>query len=218
MVLRFEAVEKSFRDSEGRVPVLRDISFGLEAGQTLALRGESGSGKSTLLHIAGALEDADSGQVWVSGQDLTQMDDRARAALRRTDIALVFQQFNLIPSLSVAANIAFQAALAGPVDRAHIDQIVQALGLSAQLNKYPEALSGGQQQRVAIARAIAVKPKLMLADEPTGNLDSVNGAAIMDLLFSLRDQYGATLVLVTHDPVLAERCDRTIALADGRIA
>ena len=138
MVLRFEAVEKSFRDSEGRVPVLRDISFGLEAGQTLALRGESGSGKSTLLHIAGALEDADSGQVWVSGQDLTQMDDRARAALRRTDIALVFQQFNLIPSLSVAANIAFQAALAGPVDRAHIDHIVQALGLSAQLNKYPE--------------------------------------------------------------------------------
>lgn len=217
MVLRFEAVEKSFRDSEGRVPVLRDISFGLEAGQTLALRGESGSGKSTLLHIAGALEDADSGQVWVSGQDLTQMDDRARAALRRTDIALVFQQFNLIPSLSVAANIAFQAALAGPVDRAHIDQIVQALGLSAQLNKYPEALSGGQQQRVAIARAIAVKPKLMLADEPTGNLDEDTAEDVLEQMLALVAQTGAALMVVTHSPAIAARMDRQLHLRGGRL-
>ena len=129
-MLKFEAVHKSFRDSEGTVPVLKGISFDLEAGQTLALTGESGSGKSTLLHIAGALEAADAGRVWVAGQELTQHNDSGRAASRRTDIALVFQQFNLIPSLTVAANISFQSALSGQVDQTHVEQVVDALGLS----------------------------------------------------------------------------------------
>jgi putative ABC transport system ATP-binding protein len=217
MVLKFEAVQKSFHDSEGLVPVLRDVSFELEAGQTLALRGESGSGKSTLLHIAGALETADAGNVWVSGQNLTTLDDRARAAMRRTDIALVFQQFNLIPSLAVAANIAFQSALSGPVDKDHIEQIVSALGLSSHVKKYPEALSGGQQQRVAIARAIAAKPKLMLADEPTGNLDEATADDVLEQMLKLVTQTGAALMVVTHSPNIAARMDRQLHLQGGRL-
>ncbi len=215
MVLRFEAVQKSFRDSDGLVPVLRDVSFDLEAGQTLALRGESGSGKSTLLHIAGALEAADAGHVWVSGRDLTKLDEGARADLRRTDIALVFQQFNLIPSLTVAANISFQSALSGRVDQAHIEQIVAALGLSDQMKKYPEALSGGQQQRVAIARAIAAKPKLMLADEPTGNLDEATADDVLEQMLKLVAQTGAALMVVTHSPNIAARMDRQLHLRSG---
>jgi putative ABC transport system ATP-binding protein len=217
MVLRFETVQKSFRNNEGQVPVLRDVSFELEAGQTLALRGESGSGKSTLLHIAGALEAADAGRVWVSDRDLTSLDDGARAALRRTDIALVFQQFNLIPSLTVAANIAFQSALSGPVDKAHIDQIADALGLSSQMAKYPEALSGGQQQRAAIARAIAARPKLMLADEPTGNLDEDTANTVLDQMLKLVAQTGAALMVVTHSPAIAARMDRELHLKSGRL-
>jgi len=218
MVLRFDAVQKSFRDSEGLVPVLRDVSFELEPGQTLALRGESGSGKSTLLHIAAALEAADAGRVWVSGQDLTQLDDGARAALRRTDIALVFQQFNLIPSLTVAANIAFQSALSGRVDKPHIEQIVTALGLTEHMKKYPEALSGGQQQRVAIARAIAARPKLMLADEPTGNLDEATANDVLEQMLKLVAQTGAALMVVTHSPGIAAHMDRQLHLQAGRLA
>ena len=215
MVLKFEAVHKSFRDSEGTVPVLQGISFDLEAGQTLALTGESGSGKSTLLHIAGALEAADAGRVWVAGQELTQLNDSGRAALRRTDIALVFQQFNLIPSLTVAANISFQSALSGQVDQTHVEQVVDALGLSDQMKKYPEALSGGQQQRVAIARAIAAKPKLMLADEPTGNLDEGTAEDVLEQMLKLVAQTGAALMVVTHSPNIAARMDRRLHLRSG---
>jgi putative ABC transport system ATP-binding protein len=215
MVLKVDDVEKSFRDSEGLVPVLRGVSFELAAGQTLALRGESGSGKSTLLHIAGALEAADAGDVWVNEQNLTQLDDAGRAALRKTDIALVFQQFNLIPSLSVEANIWFQAALSGKTDPDHIAQIIGALGLSDHLKKYPEALSGGQQQRVAIARAIAAKPKLMLADEPTGNLDESTAGDVLEQMLALVAQTGAALMVVTHSPAIAARMDRQLHLRNG---
>jgi putative ABC transport system ATP-binding protein len=215
MVLKVDGIEKSFRDSEGLVPVLRGVSFELAAGQTLALRGESGSGKSTLLHIAGALEAADAGDVWVNEQNLTQLDDAGRAALRKTDIALVFQQFNLIPSLSVEANIGFQAALSGKTDPDHIAQIIGALGLSDHLKKYPEALSGGQQQRVAIARAIAAKPKLMLADEPTGNLDESTAGDVLEQMLALVAQTGAALMVVTHSPAIAARMDRQLHLRNG---
>ena len=218
MVLRVEAVRKSFRNSDGIVPVLQDVSFELEAGQTLALRGESGSGKSTLLHIAGALEAADAGRVWVSGRDLTMLDDNGRAYLRRTDIALVFQQYNLIPSLTVAANISFQSALSGKVDLAHIEQISAALGLSDQMKKYPEALSGGQQQRVAIARAIAARPKLLLADEPTGNLDEETAEDVLEQMLKLATQAGTALMVVTHSPNIAARMDRQLHLRSGRLA
>ncbi len=193
----------------------KGVSFELEASDTLALRGESGSGKSTLLHIAGALEAADAGRVWVSGKELTQLNDVKRAQLRRTDIALIFQQFNLIPSLTVAANIAFQSALSGTPDLVHIKHIVSALGLEEQMQKYPEALSGGQQQRVAIARAIAAKPKLLLADEPTGNLDEITAQSVLDQMLKLVAQTGTALMIVTHSTNIAARMKRQLSLRNG---
>lgn len=218
MLLELEAVQKSFGDSEEAVAVLRDISFTLDHGQTMALTGESGSGKSTILHIASGLETPDAGLVRVAGQDLTAMTDSGRAALRRTDIALVFQQFNLIPSLDVAANITFQAALSGAVDQPFVDHLVSALGLSDQVRKYPEALSGGQQQRVAIARALAARPKLMLADEPTGNLDEATADAVLQQMLELVAETGAALMVVTHSPSVAARMDRSLHLSGGKVA
>lgn len=215
MVLEFRNVEKSFRTSDGSVPVLRGVSFSLKAGETLALTGESGSGKSTMLHIASGLETADAGAVLIGGNDLTKMDDGTTAALRRSDIALVFQQFNLIPSLSVAANISFQAALSGNVDQGYVDEIVAALGLSSHLRSYPESLSGGQQQRVAIARALAARPKLMLADEPTGNLDETIADAVLAQMLNLVALTGAALMVVTHSPAVAARMERRLHLRGG---
>lgn len=217
MVLEFQEVRKSYRDSDGAVPVLRGISFVLRAGETLALTGESGSGKSTVLHIASGLEAADAGAVRVAGRDLAGLDDRALAVLRREQIALVFQQFNLIPSLNVGANISFHAALAGRMDQPLIDRLVAALGLGVQLRKYPEALSGGQQQRVAIARALAARPRLMLADEPTGNLDEGTAAKVLDQMLDLVAQTGAALMVVTHSPAIAARMDRQLHLRGGQL-
>ena len=215
MVLRVESVQKSFRNNEGWVPVLRNISFNLEAGQTLALRGESGSGKSTLLHISGALELADTGRVQIAGYDLSKLNDAGRAYLRRTDIAIIFQQFNLIPSLTVAANISFQAALSGRTEKAHMEKVIAALDLSDQLKKYPESLSGGQQQRVAIARAIIAKPKLLLADEPTGNLDEATADSVLEQMLELVTMTGSALMVVTHSPTVAARMDYQLHLKGG---
>lgn len=217
-LLDITSVQKSYVHGTGKIPVLQGVTLRLGPGQTLALTGESGSGKSTLLHIAAGLEAPDAGAVHVMGQDITAMDDSARAALRRRDIALVFQQFNLIPSLSVAANVSFQAALAGPVDAAYVAALVEALGLSEQMSKYPEALSGGQQQRVAIARALAARPKLLLADEPTGNLDEQTGAAVLEQMLDLVRQSGTALMVVTHSPNVAARMDQTLHLRGGKIA
>ncbi|MEL7256832.1 MAG: ABC transporter ATP-binding protein [Pseudomonadota bacterium] len=215
MVLEFDTVKKSYRDSEGIVPVLRGISFGIEPGQTLALTGESGSGKSTVLHIAGGLEAPDAGGVFVAGNNLASMDDGALAEMRRTEIALVFQQFNLIPSLTVAANISFQAALSGRLNEAYINQLVDSLGLTEHLHKFPEVLSGGQQQRVAIARALAAKPKILLADEPTGNLDETTADDVLEQMLDLVAQTGAALMVVTHSSKIAARMDREIHLHGG---
>jgi len=217
MVLSVQSVKKSFADADGPVAVLQDVSFGLDAGQTLALTGESGSGKSTLLHIASGLEQPDSGSVTVAGEDVTQMDDAGRAALRRHKIALIFQQFNLIPSLTVGANISFQARLSNRLDPAHIDRLVRALGLADHLHKYPETLSGGQQQRVAIGRALAAKPTLLLADEPTGNLDEGTAADVLDQMLHLVADTGAAMMVVTHSPQVAARMDRQLHLRGGQI-
>ncbi|MEO1557584.1 MAG: ABC transporter ATP-binding protein [Pseudomonadota bacterium] len=216
-MLTITSVEKSYLHENDRIPVLQGVSLALEQGQTLALTGESGSGKSTLLHIAAGLEAPDAGSVHVLGQEITTMDDTARAALRRRDISLVFQQFNLIPSLTVRANISFQAALVGKVDPTYVTSLAEALGLSEQLSKYPEALSGGQQQRVAIARALAARPKLLLADEPTGNLDERTGAVVLEQMLSLVRQSDTTLMVVTHSPKVAARMDRTLELSGGKV-
>lgn len=217
MVLNLKAIQKSFRTNEGEVPVLSDISLSLLAGETLALRGESGSGKSTLLHIAGALELPDGGSVEIAGKNLSEMDDAERAAIRRRDVAIIFQQFNLIPSLTVASNITFQANLSGPVDKTKIEKIVSALGLMDQMKKYPEALSGGQQQRVAIARALVAEPKLLLADEPTGNLDEKTAQAVLEQMLKLVGETDTALMVVTHSQNVAARMDRQLLLIEGKL-
>jgi putative ABC transport system ATP-binding protein len=218
MLLAVENVAKSFPGEAGPVPVLDGVSLTLDRGETLALTGESGSGKSTLLHLVAALETPDHGRIAVNGAEVTTMDDRARAALRRTTIGIVFQQFNLIPSLDAAANVAFQARLAGKEDRAWTTTLIDRLGLAPHGAKYPEQLSGGQQQRVAIGRALASRPALVLADEPTGNLDETTGDRVMDLMLELARESGAALLMVTHSGRLAARLSRRLHLAHGRVA
>ncbi len=217
MVLNLKSIRKSYRSNEGEVPVLNGVSLTLLAGETLALRGESGSGKSTVLHIAGALELPDEGSVEIGGKELSKMDDAGRAAVRRQDIAIIFQQFNLIPSLNVAANINFQANLSGPVDKNKVTKIVSSLGLSDQMGKYPEALSGGQQQRVAIARALVAEPKLLLADEPTGNLDEQSAQSVLKQMLKLVAETNTALMVVTHSRNVAARMDKQLQLTGGRL-
>jgi putative ABC transport system ATP-binding protein len=217
MVLKLNSIRKSYGTNEGKVLVLNDVSLTLFAGETLALRGESGSGKSTLLHIAGALELPDEGHVEIGGKELSKMDDTGRAAVRRKDIAIVFQHFNLIPSLNVAANINFQANLSGPVDKIKLEKIVSSLGLSDQMGKYPEALSGGQQQRVAIARALVTEPKLLLADEPTGNLDEQSSQSVLEQMLMLVAETNTALMVVTHSRNVAARMDKQLRLIGGRL-
>ena len=213
MLVDLKTVQKSYGDQS----VLAGVDLQLEAGCSLALTGESGSGKSTLLHLIGGLDHADAGDVSVAGENLRQMDDAGRAELRRTKVAVVFQQFNLIPSLDVAANLSFQARLAGKFYRAWTNTLTERLGLKGLEQRYPEQLSGGQQQRVAIGRALAVRPALILADEPTGNLDEDSGDAVMSLLLDLVRDTGAGLLMVTHSQRLAAKLDRRLTLAHGRI-
>lgn len=218
MLLRVTDLKKSYDSVDGSVPVLRSIDMEVAAGETLALTGESGSGKSTLLHLIGGLDTADSGAIMLNGQDISGMDDAGRAAVRRNSVGIIFQQFNLIPSLDVTANIAFQARLAGVHDVSAANELAAALGLGDHLSKYPEQLSGGQQQRVAIARALAAKPQLILADEPTGNLDEATAGEVMTQMLSLVNQTGAALVMVTHSPRLAGQMRRQLHLSKGLLA
>lgn len=218
MVLNVRNVSKSFPTADGAVPVLRGVDLRMEVGETLALTGESGSGKSTLLHLVGGLDSPDSGEIEVAGRSVGGMSDTERAALRRTDVGVIFQQFNLIPSLSVQANIEFQTRLAGTLDRDRVQKLTDALGLTPHLAKYPEALSGGQQQRVAIARTLAAQPKLVLADEPTGNLDEATASDVLDQMLELVAKTGAALMVVTHSQAVAERMQRHVHLSQGRLA
>ena len=213
ILLTIDNLTKSF----GPIDVLRGVSLALDTGQTLALTGESGSGKSTLLHLTAALDQPDGGSIALGGVDITTLDDAARARIRRDRIGLVFQQFNLIPSLTVASNIAFQARLSGRHDPDHCTMLAERLGIDRFATRYPEELSGGQQQRVAIARALANRPALILADEPTGNLDEATGDAVLDLLLELVGETGAALMMVTHSTRLAARLDRRLHLSRGRL-
>ncbi len=218
MLLNVQAVSKSYAGTNGAVPILRGVDLSLEAAETLALTGESGSGKSTLMHLIGGLDLPDSGAILLDGQDLATMNDARRAEMRRSTVGLVFQQFNLIPSLTVAANIAFQARLAGKHDPTRDENLAEGLGLTSHLNKYPEQLSGGQQQRVAIARTLAAQPKLVLADEPTGNLDEDTAAEVLDQMLRLVGETGAAVVMVTHSRALAGRMERHLHLSKGVLA
>ncbi len=213
MLLAVQNLTKRFDD----VTVFADISLSLMAREAVALTGESGSGKSTLLHVIAGLEPADGGDVIVDGQKIEDLNDGGRATLRRDHIGIVFQQFNLIPSLTVAQNLSFQARLSG---RTAIETrpLAETLGIAGQLEKYPEQLSGGEQQRVAIGRAVANGPKLVLADEPTGNLDEDTSDLVFDLLLSMARESGAGLLVVTHSQRLAERADRRLHLSHGRLS
>jgi putative ABC transport system ATP-binding protein len=203
----------------GPVEILRGVTLNVARGETLGLIGPSGSGKSSLLMLMGGLERATGGEVRALGHDLTAMDEDALARFRRGNMGVVFQSFHLIPTMTALENVALPMELAGVTDAfARAEAELASVGLAARRDHYPRQMSGGEQQRVALARAAAPRPAILLADEPTGNLDGVNGAAIMDMLFGLRDRHGATLVLVTHAPELAARCDRVVRLADGRIA
>jgi len=218
MLLRVRDVTKTYPGADGPVDVLRGVSLDLGAGETLALTGESGSGKSTLLHLVGGLDAPDAGTITLGGVEITTLDDAGRAALRRGTVGVVFQQFNLIPSLRVADNIAFKARLAGIEDRDAIAAMADSLGLTPQMDKYPEQLSGGQQQRVAIARTLAACPKLVLADEPTGNLDEATADQVLDRMLALVGDSGAALMMVTHSQRLAARMGRRLHLRAGSVA
>lgn len=203
----------------GPVDILHGISLEVAAGESIGLIGPSGSGKSSLLMIMGGLEQATGGSIHAMGKDLTAMNEDALALFRRDRMGIVFQSFHLIPTMTALENVATPLELAGHKDAySRAAEALDIVGLGPRAGHYPAQMSGGEQQRVALARATAPRPAILLADEPTGNLDSANGEAIMDLLFNLRDQYGSTLVLVTHSDALAARCDRIVTLRDGRVA
>jgi putative ABC transport system ATP-binding protein len=217
VVVQVSDVWKSYLSAEGPVPVLCGASLTLGAGESLALTGESGSGKSTLLHLIGGLDTVDAGGITLAGTRFTGLGDAGRAKLRRETVGLVFQQFNLIPSLDVGANLAFQARLAGRHDPNWCAELAEALGLTPLWRRMPDQLSGGQQQRVAIGRALAVRPALILADEPTGNLDAATGDRVLDLMLGLVARAGSALLMVTHSGRLAARLDRRVHLRAGRL-
>jgi putative ABC transport system ATP-binding protein len=217
-VLALNDARLTLAGNAGPVEILKGITLSVARGETLGLIGPSGSGKSSLLMLMGGLERATGGSVLALGQDLTALDEDGLARFRRGNMGVVFQSFHLIPTMTALENVAVPLELMGARDAfARAEAELRAVGLGARIDHYPAQLSGGEQQRVALARAAAPRPAILLADEPTGNLDEVNGQAIMDMLFGLRDRHGATLVLVTHAPELAARCDRVVRLRDGRL-
>jgi putative ABC transport system ATP-binding protein len=217
-VLEISDLTKSYRSASETVAVLRGVNLRVAARESVALSGESGSGKSTLLHLIAGLDAADGGEIRVDGTALSELNDAARASLRRDRLGLVFQQFNLIPSLSVEDNLKFQSRLAGKHDAAWHAELTERLGLGDLLRRYPEQLSGGQQQRVAIGRALATKPLLLLADEPTGNLDEDTADEVLALARDLVARSGCGFLMVTHSTRLAATLDRKVTLHAGLIA
>jgi putative ABC transport system ATP-binding protein len=217
-IICLENVRLDLASAAGTVNILRGIDLAVDPGETVGVVGPSGSGKSSMMMVIGGLERPSAGRVVVAGTELGRLGEDALARFRRDAIGIVFQAFHLIPTMTALENVAMPLELAGRPDafeiaRAGLDEV----GLGERVLHYPGQLSGGEQQRVALARAFAARPKLLLADEPTGNLDQATGRLVIDLLFRLRAQHGTTLLLITHDPSLAQRCDRVVRLADGRI-
>ena len=221
-VIELLAVDKtvpmSADQDTGLLSILHDISFTVQAGEAVAIVGASGSGKSTLLGLMAGLDLPTSGSVRLGGEDLALLDEDARAALRGRVLGFVFQSFQLLPALNALENVMLPLELSDKSNaRALAEAMLKRVGLGARLAHYPKHLSGGEQQRVALARAFAMQPQLLLADEPTGNLDAATGAQIIELMFAMNAEAGTTLVLVTHDPQLAQRCGRTLCLANGQL-
>ena len=217
IVLSVRNVTKAYRSAGEQIAVLRGVNLNVASGERVALTGESGSGKSTLLHLIAGLDRADGGEINLADASISNLSDTGLAALRRDRLGLVFQQFNLIPSLNVRDNLAFQSRIAGRHDVAWQAELAERLGLGGLLDRFPEQLSGGQQQRVAIGRALAVRPLLLLADEPTGNLDEATADDVLALTRDLVAQTGCGLLMVTHSVRLAATLDRHVNLSAGRI-
>ena len=218
MMIRARNVTLTLGSGEGATEILRGIDLDVARGERLAILGASGSGKSSLMAVLSGLERASGGDVRIVGEDFTALDEDRLAEARRGRIGIVLQAFHLLPTMTALENVAVPMELAGLDDSFAAARVeLDAVGLGHRLDHYPAQLSGGEQQRVAIARALGPRPALLFADEPTGNLDAVTGAAVMDLLFDRCDATGATLVVITHEPVLASRCNRVIELADGRL-
>ncbi|MCK6453733.1 MAG: ABC transporter ATP-binding protein [Alphaproteobacteria bacterium] len=218
-IVRLEDVHLTLASASGAVNILRGISLDVAAGETVGIVGPSGSGKSTLMMVAAGLERPSTGRVLVAGSDLGRLDEDALARFRRDHVGIVFQAFHLVPTMTALENVAIPLEFAGrgdAFDRAR--EALQAVGLGHRLGHYPGQLSGGEQQRTALARAFAVHPRLLLADEPTGNLDRATGEHVIDLMFELRQRHGTSLLLITHDPDLAGRCERIVRLSDGMVA
>ena len=218
-VLCAEKVGKEVSSPEGTLAILSDVSIDIRAAETVAIVGPSGAGKSTLLALLAGLDEPTTGVVRLAGHEISALDEDGRAAVRAGHVGFVFQSFHLLPSLTALENVMLPLELAGRGDaRAAAEEVLERVGLAGRRGHYPRQLSGGEQQRVAIARAFVTGPDVLFADEPTGNLDAATGARIMDLLFGLNEAAGTTLVLVTHDRGLAERCDRIIRLDGGRVS
>lgn len=217
-ILRAEALSKTVQSGDDPLTILDDVSFTVDAGASVAIVGASGSGKTTLLGLLAGLDQPTSGDVWLDGQTLSTLSEDERAAMRQRLLGFVFQSFQLLPALTALENVMLPLELAGdgdaqPVARTWLDRV----GLGRRVHHYPRQLSGGEQQRVAIARAFAGDPKLLMADEPTGNLDGATGVEVADLMFRLNREHGTTLLLVTHDTSLASRCGRRLSLSAGRL-
>lgn len=217
-ILETYQLKKTYGSGENAVHALDSVSLAVEQGEFVSVVGTSGSGKSTLLHMLGGLDRPDSGDVFVDGKDIFSLGDEALTIFRRRKIGFVFQNYNLVPSLNVYENIVLPIQLDGKEpDRGYIDSIIETLGLTEKLNNLPSKLSGGQQQRVAIARALAAKPAIILADEPTGNLDSKTSQDVMGLLKVTSERFAQTIVMITHNEEIAQMADRIIRIEDGKI-
>jgi len=210
-------LNKTVQVGEQSLAIIKDVSIHVDAGEFVVIMGKSGSGKSTLLGLLAALDYPDSGSVKLGDYTLSSLDEDALAAIRQREMGFVFQSFHLLPTLTVAENIAFPLDIARRPDSARVDELIDAVGLGHRRDSLPNQLSGGEQQRTAVARALVSRPKIVFADEPTGNLDEQNADQVMQLLLDLRQQTGSALVVVTHDPALAEMADRVITMHDGVI-
>ncbi len=218
-VVQAQAVDKKVPTAEGELSILRQVSISVDEGDSLAITGPSGSGKSTLLGILAGLDLPTSGQVFLAGEELTAMDEEGRAGVRARNVGFVFQSFQLLPGLTALENVMLPLELHGVKQaRQKACEFLDRVGLSQRLRHYPQQLSGGEQQRVAIARAFASEPRVLFADEPTGNLDVHTGAHVIDLLFDLNREQGTTLILITHEERLAQRCERRLELVAGVVS
>ena len=217
-MIALDNISLTLESGAGRVNILRNLNLDVHAGETVSVVGPSGSGKTTMMMLVAGLERPTDGRVHVAGQDLSRLDEDALARFRRDNVGIVFQAFHLIPTMTALENVAIPLEFAGQRDAfAQAEQGLISVGLGHRLPHYPGQLSGGEQQRVALARAFVTKPQLLLADEPTGNLDGETGAQVIELMFELRAGAGTTLLLITHDPAVAGRCDRVVRLVDGRV-